>query len=145
MDEGEVVRWFEEGRTYAWMQQEYLRKYNIETVLSMWGNFRRRKGLDRRIVRNDDLIPWFIKEKHRWLYPIVMLRAEARRREGKELPEEERTRLESWKARLAADNAVVHYEPETEEGFFYVPRREGVDLDLIRVPERKTTQRKAAD
>lgn len=56
-DESEVIRWFEEGRTYQWMIEEYRRKYDIETVVSMWGNFRRRRGLDRRIVRDDDLIP----------------------------------------------------------------------------------------
>ena len=64
-DEGEVRRWFAEGRTYRWMCDEYLRKYNIETVQSMWGNIRRKWGLPRRITRDDDLIPWLILEKHR--------------------------------------------------------------------------------
>lgn len=43
-DEGEVIRWFEEGRTYAWMAEQYRKKYHIDTVPSMWGNFRRRRG-----------------------------------------------------------------------------------------------------
>ncbi|WJN63045.1 immunity repressor [Streptomyces phage phiScoe3] len=145
VDEGEVIRWFEEGRTYHWMVDEYRRKYNIETVPSLWGNFRRRRGLQRRITRNDELIPWQVKPEHRWLYPIGMLRVEARRREkGEEaLSELERTRLGSWLKMLADENAVVHYDPDTEEGFFYIPRGEGDD-DLVHKP-KQTTRLKAAD
>lgn len=144
VDESEVVRWFEEGRTYQWMIDEYKRKYNIDTVSSMWGNFRRRRGLDRRITRDDELIPWFVNLEHRWLYPLAMLRIEARRRDGKELPDSEKTRLKAWKEMLEEEGAVVHYDPDTEEGFFYVPRQEG-DEDLIHNPKQKTTQRKNAD
>ena len=140
-NEQEIIRWFEEGRTYAWMVEEYRRKYNIETVVSMFGNFRRRRGLQRRQTRDYDLIPWAIEEQHRWAYPIIMLRAEARRREGKELREVDRTRLDAWLRRLQEDNVVVHYDPETDEGFWYVPRREGVDTDIVRIPEKKTSRR----
>jgi hypothetical protein len=143
-DEGEVIRWFEEGRTYHWMVDEYKRKYNIETVPSLWGNFRRRRGLDRRIVRNDDLIPWHVKPEHRWLYPVAMLRIEARSRAGAPLNDDEKKRLASWKQMLSDNNAVVHYDPDTDEGFFYVPRSQGDD-DLIHKPKVKTTPRPAAD
>lgn len=144
VDEGEVIRWFEEGKTYQWMIDEYKRKYHIETVPSMWGNFRRRKGLERRIVRDDDLIPWFVKEEHRWAYPLAMLRAEARRRAGKQLTETDAGRLESWKEMLEEESAVVHYDPETEEGFFYIPRQPEDD-DIIHRPPKKTTPRPNAD
>lgn len=143
-DEAEVIRWFEEGRTYAWMIAEYKRKYGIDTVPSMWGNFRRRRGLDRRIVRDDDLIPWFVKEEHRWAYPLAMLRAEARRRAGKELTETDTSRLGNWLEMLEEENAVVHYDPDTDEGFFYIPR-EPKDDDIIRQPDQKTTPRPNAD
>ncbi|MEV5330874.1 hypothetical protein [Streptomyces werraensis] len=143
-DEQEVIRWFEEGRTYQWMIDEYKRKYNIDTVASMWGNFRRRRGLDRRIVRDDELIPWMVKEEHRWAYPLVMLRTEARRRAGKDVTEADQGRLATWKAMLEEENAVVHYDPETEEGFFYIPRQPEDD-DLIHRPPRKTTARPNTD
>ncbi|MEU8133224.1 hypothetical protein [Streptodolium elevatio] len=136
----EVKRWFEEGRTYAWMIEEYERKYHIETTPSMWGNFRRRHGLDRRNVRDDDLIPWAVKIEHRWLYPLAMLRHEARRRAGHTLDEEDQKRLNSWHQMLKEEQVVVHYDPDTEEGFFYVPRLPGDD-DIIRRPARKTTKR----
>ncbi|QAY15934.1 immunity repressor [Streptomyces phage Janus] len=143
-DEQEVIRWFEEGKTYQWMIDEYKRKYNIDTVASMWGNFRRRRGLDRRITRDDDLIPWFVKEEHRWKYPVAMLRVEARLRDGQELSETDKARLASWKEMLDEENAVVHYDPDTEDGFFYVPREPG-DADIIRKPQEKTTPRLNAD
>ncbi|QDK03753.1 immunity repressor [Streptomyces phage Yasdnil] len=143
-DEGEVLRWFEEGRTYDWMVEEYKRKYNIETVPSLWGNFRRRRGLPRRIVRDDDLIPWLIKEEHRWLYPLAMLRVEARKRAGATVSDLEEKRLQSWREMLEEENAVVHYDPDTEEGFFYILRQPGDD-DIIHKPARKTTPRRRVD
>ena len=144
VDEGEVIRWFEEGRTYAWMAEEYRRRYGIATVPSMWGNFRRRKGLDRRLERNDDLIPWAVEKQHRWAYPLMMLRTEARRRAGMEVADGMLDRLERWLERMSADQTVIHYDAATEEGFAYVPRRPEVDVDLIRVPEHKTTNRPRA-
>lgn len=144
-DEGEVVRWFEQGWTYDEMVDEYRRKYHIEIQPSAFGNFRRRKGLSRRITRDDELIPWYVKPEHRWAYPAAMLRAEARARAGKVLKPGEAERLSSWRERLDENNAVVHYDEDTEQGWYYVPRREGIDRDLIREPDRKTTQRRAAD
>ncbi|MFI8204794.1 hypothetical protein [Streptomyces sp. NPDC085937] len=144
VDEGEVVRWFEEGWTYQQMIEEYRRKYGIDTVSSMWGNFRHRKGLRRRIARDDDLIPWAVKAEHRHQYPLAMLRVEGRYRAGMDLDENSAKRLESWRRTLAEENAVVHYDPDTKEGFFYVPR-EPHDDDLIRRPRRKTTLRRNAD
>ncbi|MEU0674456.1 hypothetical protein ABZ330_16450 [Streptomyces sp. NPDC006172] len=143
VNEQEVIRWFEEGRTYQWMIEEYKRKYNIDTVASMWGNFRRRRGLDPRIVRDTELIPWDIAPEHRWKYPIAMLRLEARVKAGTKLTEDERGRLASWREMLAEENAVVHYDPETEDGFFYVPRQEG-DHELIH-PPTKSSKRRSTD
>ena len=45
---------------------------------------------------------------------------------------------------LDEENAVVHYDGDTEQGFFYVPREEHDD-DIIRRPKAKTTLRPAAD
>jgi hypothetical protein len=144
VDEQEVVRWFAEGKTYQEMQRLYLEKYNIETVLSMWGNFRRRRGLSRRINRDDDLIPWNVKIEHRWDYAVAMLRDEARRRRGFELNTDRESRLNSWLRSLEERGVVVHYDPGTEKGFSFVPRENGDD-DVIRRPSVKTTLRKAAD
>lgn len=145
VSEQEVRRWFEEGRTYQWMTDEYRRKYNIETGVSMWSNFRHRRGLPRRIARNDDLLPWAVSEKHRWAYPATMLRLEARLREGMELSDESAHRLSLWKQRLDKAGAVVHYDAETDEGWFYVERRDGIDIDLIRTPGGAARGRRRQD
>lgn len=135
-DEGEVRRWMEDGMTYAEMAEIYREKYNIDTSPSMWAMARRRLGVPMRIARDDKLIPWAVKAEHRWDYPIVMLRMVARRRQGFELTEQYEHDVDAWLKGLEEDNTVVHYDPETDQGWFYVPRREGVDLDLIREPER---------
>jgi hypothetical protein len=144
-DQAEVIRWFEEGRTYDYMTEQYREKYGIETVPSMWGNFRRRNGLKRRLVRDDGLIPWEVKVEHRRLNPIAMLRAAARQRAGEELSERDAERLPGWLRTREQTDTVVHYDPDTDEGFWYVPRRPGVDMDLIREPEHKTSSRLNAD
>ncbi|MFE7463117.1 hypothetical protein ACFU6R_03295 [Streptomyces sp. NPDC057499] len=143
-DEKEVIRWFAAGWTYKEMSDEYERKYNIEMKPSAWGNFRYRKGLDRRIARDDELIPWAVKKEHRQLYPLAMLRVEGRKRAGLEVPQDKLRRLESWRQMLDEENAVVHYDPDTVDGFFYVPREES-DNDIIREPEKKTTERRNAE
>ncbi|MBT2544519.1 hypothetical protein J7E99_28425 [Streptomyces sp. ISL-44] len=150
VDEQEVIRWFNDGLTYPEMQKLYWDKYQIKTTAPMWSSFRRRRGLDRRNLRADDLLPWRMKEEHRHQYPPIMLRIEARLREeeaalgrGEEprrpVSDRDKKRLDSWKKGLKADgqDLVVHYDPDTEEGFFLVPRRPE-DSDLIRNPPRKT-------
>jgi hypothetical protein len=144
VDEQEVRRWFAEGRTYAWMVAEYQRKYQLIVVGSMFGNFRRRRGLERRIVRDDELIPWHVLEQHRHAYPVQMLRAEARRRSGRPLREADQKRLPAWLDRLRREDLVVHYDAASEDGFSLVPRLPADD-DIIRRPPSKTTLRPAAD
>lgn len=134
VSEEEVIRWIREGRTYQWMTEEYSRRYHIKITPSAFANIRYRRGLDRRITRDGDLIPWKVADQHRHVYPLAMLRVEARRREGRTLRASDAERLTGWKAQLAEGDLVVHYEPSTEEGFFYVPRRPGVDRDYIREP-----------
>lgn len=129
----EVLKWLEEGRTYSWMQEQYLKKYNIETTVGMWASIRHRHGIPLRQERDEKLIPWTVLPQHRHAYPLAMLRVEARRRRGDELRETDASRLASWREALGNDR-VVHYDPDLEGGFFLVPRREGIDLDLIREP-----------
>lgn len=143
-DEQEVLRWFDEGRTYAWMIEKYREKYGIETTVSMWGNFRRRHGLDRRMTWDDELIPWVVKVEHRYDYPILMLRKEARRRAGFPTTSEQDAEIDAWLAGMLEAGTVLHYDAETDQGWFYVPRRDGIDKDIIRRPDR-IERRRAVD
>lgn len=135
VDHSEVARWMDEGRPYSWMVEEYRRKYNVATTIAMWSNYRKRHGFPRRLTRSNQLIPWEVRREHRWAYPVAMLRLESRRRRGVEMTEVEAARLSSFMESLDETECVVHYDPETEEGFFLIPR-EPHDEDIIRRPAR---------
>lgn len=94
---------------------------------------KRRYGLNVREPYGD-LLPWVVHLDHRDLYAAKMLRLEGRRRRGEKVPAEKLRYLDNWKRKLQEDGTVVHYEYATEEGWFYVPRRPGIDQDLIRDP-----------
>lgn len=114
------------------MVDEYVRKYGIRTTTSMWALLRRRQGIPRRIVRDTCLIPWEVDPEHRHCHAISMLRAEARRRAGLPLTPKAAQNLSAWLSRLQRDGTVVLYDRAI--GWRYVPRRNGIDLDLIREP-----------
>lgn len=139
VDEGEVRDWIEEGKPYRWMVSEYDRKYNLPVSVSMFSEFRSTRGLTRRVVRDPELIPWMVKPEHRIDTILANLRTEARVRAG-EAPEDlsygVRTRWQAFKRRLEEGDLVVHYDPDTEDGFFLVPRQPE-DTDIIRRPKRR--------
>lgn len=135
VNQQEVIRWIEEGRTYKWMAEQYMDKYHLEVSPTMFSTFRARAGLPSRIRVDTSLTPWELRPEHRSMYPASMLRYEARLRAGDKLDPKWARWLENWKEGLERDNLVVHYDPDTEQGFWLVPRREGVDMDLIREPE----------
>lgn len=145
VNENEILRWFDQGKTHQEMAELYLEKYNIEVGRTMFANFARRRGLDRRQTRDDKLIPWEVKAQHRYAHSILMLRAEARRRAGHKLSERTEHAVDMFIQGLKEDGAVIHYEPDTEQGWFRVPPRQGIDLDLIREPERPTTKMRHRD
>lgn len=143
VDEAEVKRWFEESRTYAWMVEQYRTRYHLQVVPSMFGNLRSRRGWQRRISRDDQLIPWAVASEHRWSYDIGMLRREARRREGFPLTPEDEAALRGWKRALQQGDQVIAYDPRG--GFSRAARRPHLDRDLIREPNVKTTTRRRVD
>lgn len=142
-DERELVRWYREGRTGAWVQDEYRRKYGVEVSENFFSNAihklrDRYDDLEPRVARYDDLLPWRVREEHLYTYPAQMLRMEGRRRAGEQLAMGYQRRLDNWLGRLRADDLVVHYDPDTDAGFMYVPRRAGIDTDVIRDPRRSS-------
>lgn len=139
---GEVTvrQWHEEGLTYAQMAQRALEEHNVEISITAFSNLARRRGWPRRNARNDALIPWAIKPEHKNARPLVLLRMLSRRLEGLPLEGHE-SELAYFLGQLAENDAVVHYEPDTEEGFFYVPRQQG-DEQYIRPPKTGLTSRR---
>ncbi|GAA5154305.1 hypothetical protein GCM10023340_37650 [Nocardioides marinquilinus] len=141
----EALEWLRQGRTYQWIADEYVRKYGVETTVSMWAVLRRRHGIEPRIVRDRSLIPWEVRPEHRHGHAVAMLRAEARRRTGVRLKPKVAADLNAWLDRLKRDGAVVLYDRSAPGGWRYVPRRDGVDLDLIREPEAAMLFRQGCD
>jgi hypothetical protein len=94
-----------------------------------------RAGMPPRRGRYNELIPWTVKVEHGNHYACRMLRAESRLRAGLPLPDAELRRLRNWRQLLSDNGAVVHYDPDTRQGFFYVDARKGIDMDLIRRPD----------
>lgn len=140
VNETEVLRWFRQGKTHQEMADLYREKYDLEVGRTMFANFARRRGLERRQTRDDKLIPWEVRLEHRYAHPILMLRAEARRRAGHELTPRQAHAVDAFIRGLKEDGAVVHYEPDTEQGWFRVSPRKGIDKDLIREPDKSTTK-----
>ena len=143
VDHSEIDRWIAEGRTYRWMAEEYERKYNLQVVPTMFSNYRARRGLPRRLVWDDKLIPWAVSKEHRWGKPIWALRTEAKLRSGATVGSVEAERLRQYKDQMALDDVVIHYDPETEQGWWLIPRRPGIDKDMIREPVKPTRTRRA--
>jgi hypothetical protein len=134
--ESEVRAWYEQGKTYVWMAQEYKRKYDLQVSPAIFSYRRSARGWERRRgARDDELFPWAVKEEHRWHQLLVMLRLEARsRRYGIATMRDRDVRdLASFHEQLKADDVVVHYDPHTEQGFLLVPRETG-DGDIVRQP-----------
>lgn len=140
-DRDEFVRWYTEGKTYSWIIDTYREKYDTDIGSGTISNWRHQLGLERRAVVDTSLIPWEVKPEHRINHILNMLRSEGRRRGGQEVAPRTLAKLEAWLAGLAADDAVAHYDPDTEQGWWIVKRRPGIDTDIIRKPDGKTRTR----
>lgn len=130
-----VERLYEEEGLTATEIVEYLRVHmGIEVsreALSMW---RKRRGLDRNPA-HPKRIPWKVRPEHGVTVEAQAIRSHSRREDG--LPvDKERTRiLASMERRLYPQGLVIHYDPDTEQGWWYVPARPGIDLGLVREPD----------
>ena len=88
-----------------------------------------------RAKKDESGIPWHpIKAEHRSRYLVRMLRAAARRSRGEKSAPVIEAQLDAFLAQTREHDFVIHYEPETQEGFFRVPRRPGIDTGLVRDP-----------
>lgn len=149
----ETIGMLRDGMTLSEIAAVLFDQHHIDVTPSAIGMLRLRDtDLDTPRMNHPDLIPWEIKKlNHRHKTAVQRLRAAGRLRAGRPLTPRTEGELRRWVEHLAETNAVVHYEPATDQGWFYVPRREGIDTDLIRNPyltdsgERKSkaAQRKA--
>lgn len=117
------------------MVEFYRKKYGIETSISMWSLFlkRRNKGMPERLARNGVAVPWIVKNGPGRGNLAVGLRALDAIDNGKEVSPQQKRQAASVKRRSMADNVVVDYSPD-ENTFLWVPRRKGIDTGWIRDP-----------
>lgn len=88
-----------------------------------------------RTATDESAIPWHpIRPEHRSRYLVRMLRAAARRDRGEKSAPVIEAQLDNFLKQIEELDFVVHYDPDTEEGFHRVPRRGGIDQGLIRNP-----------
>lgn len=131
----QFIRWYNEGLPYTEMAKRWTAENGEAITPTAFSNLRIRLGLGPRLATRDtDLIPWDVRAEHLVLLPMRMFHAKTRRDRRLPVSPDQLQRLAEWERLLEESNLVVHYEPNTDQGFFYVPAREGIDNGLIREP-----------
>lgn len=88
-----------------------------------------------RTTTDESAIPWHpVRPEHRSRYLVRMLRAAARRDRGEQSAPVLEAQLDNFLKQVDELDFVIHYDPDTDDGFFRVARRAGVDKGLIRDP-----------
>lgn len=117
--------------------RRYLQEHENITVtrqaISVW---RKRRGDESRRPAMVKAIPWRLRPEHMMSEPARAIRWQARLDAGLPISEAEERRLAKVKAELDAVGGVLVYDADHPAGWGVVPRREGVDLGLIREPDR---------
>ena len=125
-DADQLRAYLDKGLTHAEIAEAWLKDSGISvsrsTISMAVARFNLTDHSPRAHIRHKDLIPWKLEQEHVYKPEARLLRLEGRRRAGHQLRDDEIRWLENWKAELAAANAVVHYEPDTDEGFYWVDR-----------------------
>lgn len=109
-----------------------LAEQGIETTRAGISYWRKQNGYPPMRTRNESteaLVPWRVKPEHSNDRRIRALRSEARIREGLPVNAPDLARHHAVFNELRKLKAVVYY--DQVNGFQYVPRREGIDLDVI--------------
>jgi hypothetical protein len=88
-----------------------------------------------RSASDESGVPWHpVRPEHRSRYLVRMLRAATRRERGEKSSPVLEAQLDSFLRQVEELDFVIHYDPDTADGFFRVPRREGIDTGLVRDP-----------
>lgn len=138
--ESKVRRLVHDGLGNEEIRRRLLEEDHVQVTAAAISVFRSRHDLPAAPGRYSELLPWRVKREHNQAHAAKMLRTESRVRNGEELTDPLLlNRHKSFMRRLKDADAVVHYDPETPQGFWLVPRRYGadgtpVDRDVIRDP-----------
>lgn len=148
-DIGTLRAWTEaEGLTHQqcadrWFEQTGLRvkRAAISATIRRAGEAKTAKVFTR-------TIPWIVKVRHQRRHQVLMLRALGHRLNGTENPARNDDMLDKWLREIRADKVIVGYDPDSDDGFFYIDSKYRDHRDLkvpIRVAElRNMDRRKSA-
>lgn len=137
-DDSTIKRWkLEEKLTYQQMVERWY-EMTEGRELAKPGAFAMRcsrRGWTKPQRVSTDLIPWVVEDRHQHMHHIQMLRYEAKRRAGDDsIPAKKLKDLASFLSQRLQKQTVIHYEPNSAEGFWDIPR-EWFDTDIIRDPD----------
>jgi hypothetical protein len=135
----ELRRYLSSGLTQQQIADKWLEDSGEKVSRSAIGMAIERYGLTgvaRSRPSYSDLIPWTLAPEHRFHTDVRMLRLEGRRLAGIPLTEDQQRWLDQWKEDLDAAGAVVYYDRDTEEGFFWIPRTKEHGDSLVDVPDK---------
>lgn len=142
LPDNKMRQWVREGKTNAEIVRLLDTREHITITRQAVSVWKRRAGLD---VKPEPprRLPWKVREEHRQMSAARVIRNWVRMESGEDIPEVEARRVTYALNELAkvADErewkhgAVFHYDGDTEEGWFVVARRPGVDTGIYRVPD----------
>lgn len=131
-----LEKWYiEEGLTQQQIVERIWEQDQVRVSRSTVAAALTRAGLTDR-VRYDDMIPWRVKLEHCSHHLLNILRAAAREARGVDVSPALQRQLDSFRKRQEAEDCVIAYVPDTEQGWFLVKRREApLDRGFIRDPD----------
>lgn len=133
-DRTELRRMRDSGMTHQQIADEVERRTGQRVTRNAVTMAMARHGLSGNPTRYSEEIPWRVRQKHERHYALAMLRLYARTRRGVKLNRDQTQRLDSWLGQLRENDRVVYYEPDSPDGFYYVPRQAEDGDNIIRRP-----------
>ena len=134
LDDNEVEQLLRSGRTQMEVVQMYRDVKGVDVSQSAISQAIASGRIKVDTERSTGGVPWKLEPRHRHLHQARMLRTQARLDAGLPIGPTLVRQVEAWRKGLELDDAVVHYDPTTEEGFWRVPRRVGIDHWWVRDP-----------
>ncbi len=134
-------RWLEkcvrDGLTQEQMRDRFLEEFGEPRTRSAISVAMVRHGVKppkaNRKPDHSEYLPWSVKKAHQNRYEARMLRALSNTKKGVAIPVAESKRLAAWLSSLQEQNAVVHYDRDTEQGFWLYPREDADGKGYIHV------------
>ncbi len=132
-----VERLVRQGMGNTEVSRWLLEHEHLEVSPSAVGMWRKRRGLPTKPIAPS--APWSYRpgSGHNRESEAAVVRAYFRREAGLPIDGQREQLLLSWERRLYGAGRVLHYDPDTEQGWWYVEAEPGVDLGIIREPDRR--------